>query len=351
MRAVTVTAWGNTPTFTNSATAPAEPTEGTTQIRILASGLPNFVRSLASGTHYSVRDAPLPYTPGVDGVGYTATDNKLVYFQALTNKPNAGGAFAESINLANNTITPVPLPAGADSNNEAQKREAAIKVASLINPAMSSWMALKTRARVDELQQSGEKFNVLILGVTSASGRLATLVARHLGASEIIGVARDAEAVAKLQAAGRIDHAITLNTENPKKTDYSLLNKVRVHIALDYIYGSHALALLSALPSSPSKADDLEVRYVHIGTLGREPDIAIPGPLLRSKNIMLSGAGPGSWSVKALTRETEGMVKAIVELANSEGWKEEYGVVERRLEDVEEAWNDMKSRTVFVMDL
>ena len=349
MRALTVSAWGKAPTLSNIPKAP--PTEGTSQIHILASGLPQLVRSQASGTHYSVTNAPLPYTPGIDGVGYTS-EGKLVYFNLLANKPQGGG-FAEYANPISRTLTPIPLPTDV---SEPQARNTGVKVASLINPTLSSWMALRYRARIDDFTGSGTPFTVLILGATSTSGRIAALLSRQLGAKRVIGVARDASALSQLKSRGTLDDTITLDSEDVSKTDFSLLsdpanleNGTFPLVVLDYIYGPTALALMSALPSAASQAENLEVRWVHIGTLGREAEIALPGPLLRGKNVTISGAGPGSWSVKALARENADMVKAIVEVVPDQGWQEEYGVVQRRLEDVEAAWADLKSRSVFVM--
>lgn len=344
MRALAVTAWGTPPALTQ-VPKPTQPESGSTQIRVLASALPNLVRSQASGQHYSVRSAPLPYLPGIDAVGYTP-DSKLVYANLFSAKPQGGG-FAEYANADNRAITPIPVPSNA---SEKEQNEIGIKVASLINPAMSSWMALKHRAHIADL----DSFSVLILGVTSASGKIAALFARHLGAKKIIGVARSQSALADLKGRGDIDEAIVLDSSDPSKTDYSVLSNpdnigFYPLVVLDYIYGPAALALLSALPSSPNQSESLEVRYVHIGTLGKDQDISLPGPLLRSKNVIISGSGPGSWSVKKLAGETPELVKAIAEVLPAENWREQYAVVERTLEEGEVAWEKKNERTVFVV--
>lgn len=350
MRALAVTSWGTPPALT-TVPKPSTPSSesGSTQIRVLASALPNLVRSQASGTHYSVRSAPLPYLPGIDAVGYTP-DSKLVYANLFAAKPQGGG-FAEFVNADDRAITPISVPSGA---SEQQSRDTGVKVASLINPAMSSWMALKHRAHIDDFTSAGTPFSVLILGATSTSGRIAALFARHLGAHKVIGVARSQSALANLKARGHLDETIALDTSDPTKTDYSILSNpdnigFYPLVILDYIYGPTVLSLLSALPSSPNQSENLEVRLVHIGTLGKDQELSIPGPLLRSKNVSISGSGPGSWSVRKLAQETPELIKAIVEALPGDKWKEEYGVVERSLEEDSVAWERKDERTVFVI--
>jgi NADPH:quinone reductase-like Zn-dependent oxidoreductase len=90
-------------------------------------------------------------------------------------------------------------------------KERAIQVAGLMNPAISSWMALRTR--VKDLPKD---FTVVVLGATSSSGRVAILLARSLGAGKVVGVARDAAKLAKLD----LDQATVLDDE-VSTTDFS----------------------------------------------------------------------------------------------------------------------------------
>ena len=337
MKALAVRAWGQTPELITIPVKPAGPNES--QIRILASGLPNLVRSQASGTHYTTSKASLPYFPGIDGVGVTE-NNELVFVSTLTSKP-CTGTFTEILTVDDSAIVPLELPPSTNS------KEAAVKIAALVNPTLSSWMALRFRANISTL----DNWNCLILGVTSTSGRIAAMIARHLGATRIIGAARDATALEYLKMDGTLNETIVLDKKDVSKTNFSTLVTEQnfPHVILDYIWGLTALAVLNQIPRSAMFAEKLEVRYIHVGTLGGETDVAIPGPLLRAKNVTISGSGPGSWSVKALARETRDMATAIVNVLPSENWKEEYNVVERTLEQVDEAWEDTVMRSVFVM--
>jgi hypothetical protein len=55
------------------------------------------------------------------------------------------------------------------------------KVAAAINPAMSSWVALRRRVRIEPGQ------SVLVLGATDNAGTMAVQVAKRLGAGTVIG--------------------------------------------------------------------------------------------------------------------------------------------------------------------
>lgn len=346
MRAITVTEWEKTPTLKSDSPLPPKPEANQTQVRILASALAQLIRSQSSGKHYSVQEATLPYVPGVDGVGLTVPDNRLVHFNSMSNKPVPGGALADYITVDSSAVKELPDLGNA---SDQMKTATAVKVAALMNPAMSSWMAMKRRAHVNDFAAEGREWNVLILGVTSASGRLAALQARHLGASKVIGVARSGEQLETLKQRGVIDIAIPLNKEDPASTEFTMWRQVFPHVILDYIYGSVAAAVLKSIPHSSRQADIAEARYVHIGALSRELTFPLEANLLRSTNITISGAGPGAWSLKALTKETPAIIENIVKLVPDEGWEEEYGISKRSLEDVQAAYDDTKARNVFVM--
>lgn len=70
------------------------------------------------------------------------------------------------------------------------------KVAAAMNPAMSSWVALRRRVPI----QRGQ--SVLVLGATGNAGTMAIQVAKRLGAGRVIGAGRDRERLAALTAIG-----------------------------------------------------------------------------------------------------------------------------------------------------
>ena len=118
--------------------------------------------------------------PGVDGVGRDP-DGDLRYF--MLDHPTLG-TMAERTLI--DTRRSVVLPAGTD----------VVGVAAAINPAMSSWLALRYRADF----KAGQ--DVLILGATGSAGRLAVSVAKLFGAGRVIAAGRSATRLASLAALG-----------------------------------------------------------------------------------------------------------------------------------------------------
>lgn len=312
MRAIQSTTWGEAPTFTSSATAPPAPTSTQTPITVTAAGLHRLVRSQALGQHYTARNMGLPYTPGSDGVG-TTPDGRSVYFVSLA----TGGAFAERINADSKLI--IPLSAGADP----------VQVAGLVNPGMASWMALKTRTQgvVGDSSSPGKKWSVVVLGVTSQSGKVAVHFARKLGATRVVGVARNEKQMAALG----LDESIVLK-EKPEESDWAKMGDVDV--VLDYLYGGAATACLNGLSSK------VPTQYVQIGSMAGL-DASFGAAIFRSKNLTVRGSGPGSWTMEEFAGEVEGLVRAVEGL-------EKQDIKARKLEEIDEAWANEKERTVFV---
>ncbi|OHE90566.1 quinone oxidoreductase [Colletotrichum orchidophilum] len=307
MHAALVNSWGSPPTYT---TVPDLPPPSPTQIRlrVLATGVHRLVLSRAAGKHYTA--STLPHLPGADGVGEDPTTGQRYFFAAL-----ATGTFAEFLNVERTAVA--PLPKGADPAT----------VAAFMNPVMSSWMALSARAA-----PQAKGFSVAILGVTSASGRVAVDVARARGAGRIVGIARNAAALEEIP----VDERIVLAGG---ETDWSRLGAVDV--VLDYVYGSPVVDLLTALPKS-----EREVQYVHIGSVSGDGDISLPGAILRGKRVAIRGAGPGSWTMREYAEELGGMVGVTAGLKGKD-------VNLIRMKDVEKGWSEAglgKTRVVFVSD-
>ncbi|KAK7704972.1 hypothetical protein SLS64_008320 [Diaporthe eres] len=312
MHAAVVTEFGQPPRYTETPEL-TTPSPQQLRLRVLGAGVPNVARMIATGKHFIT--ASLPYIPGIDGVGVdeSASPPQKYYFSTL---PANTGSLSEYVNVDRKSA--VPLPEDTDETS----------VAALVNPAQSSWMAL--RHRTSNLPQG---WSVAILGATSASGRIAIGVAKALGAGRIVGIARGEKALADVAG---LHERIVLDGTDPAKTDFSKLGG-HVDLILDYVYGPAIIALLSALRPTA------EVQYVQIGVLSGA-DAALPAALLRSKMITMRGAGPGSWTMAQLAGETADLLQAV------HGLKADSLHI-ARLEEVEAVWNspDVKGkRLVFV---
>lgn len=306
MHTASVTRWGQAPVYTEIESPPVPPSGGSeTQVKVVAAGLHRVVRSRATGQHYSSQS--LPHVPGTDGVGFDL-EGRAVYFSTFA----TGGSFCDIVNVPKSACT--PLPDGVDP----------IQAAALINPALSSWMAMTQRTN-----NLPDKFSVLILGVTSASGKIAISLARALGAERIIGCARNPETMSKLN----LDDTIVLQPKI-EETDFSLAGNVDV--ILDYIYGPTTEHLLRSV-----KFGRQAVQYVHIGSVSGSVDIALPGSVLRSKNLTIRGSGPGSWSHESAAKEMPRLLDAFRGL-------EKRNVRQVALSEVEKAWDMTDERVVFL---
>jgi NADPH:quinone reductase-like Zn-dependent oxidoreductase len=293
MHQAVVTQWGQAPKYTEVADLPA-PAEGEVRIKVLAAGAHRVVLSRAAGQHYS--SGPLPHVPGIDGVGKT-DDGKTVYFSSFD-----VGSFSEYVNMDKRRTIPVP-----DDLDPVQ-------VAGVANPAMSSWMAMKTRT--NDLPKD---FSVLVVGATSASGRAAIPLARALGAKKVLGAARSKEALEKLG----LDEAVVI-AEDPKQTDFAPASDVNV--ILDYVGGDLTSHLFASLKSHTP------IQYVHVGGLSGSDAMSFPGSILRSKNLTIRGSGPGAWSMQDAVRMLPDMIEAM-------RYVPEQPMKKVKLEDVEKEWN------------
>jgi len=166
--------------------------------------------------------------------------------------------------------------------------------AALPNPALSSWLALEWRARL----QPGE--SVLVLGATGVAGQLAIQVARHLEAGRVVAAGRNRRVLARLADLGA-DATIALDVADRELTAALVqeLRKGPFDVILDYLWGRPTELLLEALTGHDIKAAASRVRLVEIGEMAG-PKIALPAAALRSSGVELLGSGGGSVSPEAI---------------------------------------------------
>jgi NADPH:quinone reductase-like Zn-dependent oxidoreductase len=244
-------------------------------IDVLAAGLHPRVRSQADGSHYTSTDA-LPLVPGVDGVG-RGPDGLLRYFVL---PDTTMGAMAEQTVI--DTRRSIVLPEGADP----------VTVAAAMNPAMSSWVALRQRVSF----QAGQ--DVLVLGATGNAGQMAVQVAKHLGAGQIIAAGRDAARLAALPALGA---AATVPLGLDDTAGRLAETAADVDIVLDFLWGPPAAEAMTAIITS--RADrGKPLTWIEIGSVAG-PTAEIPSAALRAARLQLVGSGQGSVSIREYLAE------------------------------------------------
>jgi NADPH:quinone reductase-like Zn-dependent oxidoreductase len=235
------------------------------------------VRSQADGSRYTSTDE-LPLIPGIDGVG-RGPDRRLRYFVL---PDTTRGSMAEQTVVDERRS--ILLPEDAD----------VIALAAAMNPAMSSWVAL--RRRLDF--RAGQR--VLVLGATGNAGRLAVQVARHLGASAVVAAGRDRRRLATLGAVGAT--ATVALDADPDTVAGQLAEGARdVDVVLDYLWGEPAVRAMVALVTAP-EAREKPLTWVQIGSVaGRSA--AIPSAALRAARLELVGSGQGSVTTAEILAE------------------------------------------------
>jgi len=305
MHAAVVTTFDSAPRY-QEFPAPVPADEDEMLVDVLAAGLHPRVRSQANGSHYTSTDE-LPLVPGIDGVG-RGPDGRLRYFIL---PDTTMGAMAEQtvIDIRRSVVLP-------DSTDP-------VAVAAAMNPAMSSWVALRQRVPF----QPGQ--DVLVLGATGSAGQLAVQIARLLGAKNVIAAGRDAGRLAALIALGATA-TVRLAGDAGETADRMGQAAADVDVVIDYLWGEPAAAAMIAVVTN--RADrGRPLSWIQIGSVAG-PTAPIPSAALRAARLQIVGSGQGSVSPREYVAELPALAEAITAGALD---------VDARavpLADVEQAW-------------
>jgi NADPH:quinone reductase-like Zn-dependent oxidoreductase len=300
MRAVVVRAAGTDPTYGDF--AEPEPAPGEQVFSLVGAGLHQIVRSLAAGRHYGSTGS-YPQVPGVDAVARDA-DGRLVYTGFVT---PPWGTMAERLAAR----LGVPVPEGADP----------LAVAAGMNPGMSGWLPLRSRAA------EGALGTVLVLGATGMAGRIAVQSALMLGAERVVAVGRDVSALAALAS----DVVATVPLGEGVEDRLAAALSPAPSIVLDYLWGPVAETAFAALQRQGLDADTADITYTQIGGLAG-PTAALPASLLRSRRLRIVGNGAGSTSTEQIVAQ----LPSFLELIADGSVRVPYRAF--RLEDAAAAW-------------
>lgn len=280
MKAAVVTAWGLPPRYQDV----GEPVgDGGVVVDVLAAALHPRVRSQAAGSHYTSTDE-LPLVPGIDGVGRLPSGD-LAYFLL---PDTALGSMAERT-----VVDPrraIVLRDGADP----------VAIAAAMNPAMSSWVALRRRISFT----AGA--SVVVLGATGSAGSLAIRVAKLLGAGSVLAVGRGSDE--RLAALGADAH-VSLDGDQDAVARRLGTAAARVDVVLDYLWGDVTANALKAIV--PLRADDSQqLTWIQIGSMaGREAPL--PSAALRATRLTIVGSGQGSVATRDIAAEIGELAEVI----------------------------------------
>jgi NADPH:quinone reductase-like Zn-dependent oxidoreductase len=284
---------------------PAGPDESL--VDVLAVGLHPRVRTGASGMHYSGR-ATLPMIPGVDGVG-RLPDGRRVYFVV---PDDVCGSLAQKAII--DLKRAIELPEDVDSD----------RIAAAMNPAMSSWVALRRRVPLAAGQ------SVLVLGATGNAGGMAVQVAKRLGAGYVVAAGRNPRRLSELRGLGA-DAVVALEDDVTLTAERLAAAASEVDIVVDYLWGEPAARTVMALLSARSDRSR-SLDWVQIGAMAG-PTMQLPSVALRSANLRIQGNGQGAVSTKDYLGELPSLIEEI------DGGRLEVTVRPVPLADVEAIWS------------
>jgi NADPH:quinone reductase-like Zn-dependent oxidoreductase len=316
MRAAVVTSFSMPPTCRDfPAPTPRAPDE--VLVDVIAAGLHPRVRSQADGSHYT-SSGELPLVPGIDGVG-RGRDGILRYFIL---PDTTMGAMAEQtvVNLRRSFVL------AEDSDP--------VLIAAAMNPAMSSWVALRRRISFRPGQ------SVLVLGAIGNAGQLAVQIARHLGAGHVIGAGRQPERLAALTDLG-VDVTVSLDG-TPEDVGRRLGQAARdVDVVIDYLWGQPTADAMRAIVMNRSDPG-LPLTWIEVGSVAGLA-ATIPSAALRAARLQIVGSGQGSVPARDFLAELPDLAAEIT----SGTFRIDARAVP--LTDVETAWKDTGSRQRIVI--
>jgi NADPH:quinone reductase-like Zn-dependent oxidoreductase len=284
MNAAVVTSFSEPPYYREFG-VPQPGTDDELLVDVLAAGLHPRVRTGAAGAHYT-STGTLPMVPGVDAVAQRP-DGKRIYF--VTDHDVVGTMADKALADVRRSIE---LPDDVD----------VAKIAAAMNPAMSSWVALRRRVPIEPGQA------VLVLGATGNAGTMAIQVAKLLGARPVIGAGRDPGRLSALAAAGA-DDVVRLTADADATGRALAAAAAEVDIVLDYLWGDPAQLAISALITARSDRSRA-MSWIQIGALAG-PTIELPSVALRSADLRILGNGQGAVPASAYLAELPSLVAEI----------------------------------------
>jgi len=232
MRAAVVVRYGDPPAY--QAHPVPRRRAGQALIRVTAAPVSPLDLLCASGTSY-FGAPPLPYAPGVQGVGVVEQAAGLAVGQRVWFSCDAGmrpgdGAMAELCVADEAAVLPLTSEVADDL------------VAALGLSAIAAWMALTWRGAL----QPGE--HVLVLGASGAVGQVGVQVARVLGAGRVTAACRDQHGRDRAMKLGA-DAAVDLSAHGADEIAAALRAATdgSVDLVLDPVSGQPAEAALRVL--------------------------------------------------------------------------------------------------------
>lgn len=264
------------------------PAPGRSVVRVTAAPVVPLDLLCASGTSYFGVPAT-PYVPGVQGVGVVERSARFaagdrVWFATSAGMAPGDGGLAEYCSVADEDLVPI-------TSEVSDVSAAAIGLS-----GVAAWMALSWRGRL----QAGD--NVLVLGGGGAVGQAGIGVARALGASRVVAVARSVAAQQRARSAGA-DEVIALGGGlDELAADLRGVAGEGFDVVLDPVFGSAATAGSRVLANGG--------RLVNLGGASGD-EAAFSSAILRSRSAEVLGYTNNSLSTEQRRSALDGVFAEV----------------------------------------
>jgi NADPH2:quinone reductase len=131
--------------------------------------------------------------------------------------------------------------------------------------------------------------NVLILGATGVTGKLAMTIAKLLGAGRVVAAGRNQEILNTLHKLGA-DATIRLDVPEKDLTEQFVqqAGQAGFQVVVDYVWGRPAEIFLNAIARKEFATIKSEMRFVQVGE-SAGPLISLPAAVLRSAAMTIMG--------------------------------------------------------------
>ena len=245
----------------------------------------NPVDVAIGGGRFYAGHPPLPYVPGIESVGRTTGDRRLVYAQGSGRGISRDGFAAEQIVVPSAALIDIP-----------DETDPVLAVA-LGTAGVAGWLAVTARG------QAGPDDVVVVLGATGSVGRISLQAARIAGARRVVAVARSADRLAELGELA--DETVAIDGDDLSGRIGAACTQPPT-LVIDALWGSPAVAAMTA--AAPG------ARIVHLGASAGSETV-VPSAPVRGKQLDILG-----YSNFALPRQAfvDGY-RELVDLANEGG--------------------------------
>ncbi len=175
-------------------------------------------------------------------------------------------------------------------------------VAAAMNPALSSWIALRNRIALEP------GHSVLVLGATGNAGQMAVQIAKHLGAGHVIAAGRNPERLAALTELGA-DRPSRSRATPTRPTGPLGQAAAEVDVVIDYLWGAATERSMSAVIAHRADKGHA-LTWIEVGSMSGL-QVTLPSAWLRAARLQLIGSGQGSVSAKDIISELPALAAEI----------------------------------------